>query len=104
MTKPMTERPAGTPAWVEVKKFPFTRTPDGEKLEIIYNGRDNPSCPRCKHYNALLFKENIWVEVPEKDWDEPDVVNGSVMTGYYSECRDCHLVVEFSSFETKEKQ
>jgi transposase-like protein len=44
-------------------------------MDLKMNGTDNPSCPNCKHYNAML---------PEPGYDPRETT---------STCRDCGFQV-----------
>lgn len=45
---------------------------------VNQNGRDNASCPRCKHYNAMLGEE--YDAKPEES------------IGEICKCRDCGFI------------
>jgi len=49
------------------------------RVSLSTNGRDNPSCPMCRHYNAMLVEFS----------NSPDVGPGE----YLSVCRDCGFKV-----------
>ena len=62
-----------TATWVRLE--PRLEYLNGERITLKTNGPDNPSCPVCGHYNAMLFEDTIFE-------DEHDI-------GYRLTCRDC---------------
>jgi hypothetical protein len=51
-------------------------------IELKRNGRDNPSCPNCNHYNAMLYER------------DSAMARGDAFDGYLLKCRYCGQEVQ----------
>jgi len=60
---------------------------NGKRIDLVLNGEDNPSCPNCKRYNAMLFER---------------MCNGP-SDDYVLKCRDCRAEVIVLTTESSEQ-